>query len=199
MMAETLVNLGVEKAMIVHSNDGLDEISIFDKTNITEINGDKINNYTLNPKDYFDSDYRMSEIIVNNTKESLADEEYKKMIINSNANDIVYTAAVSGVNANFLRSSLESMGITEELWSKTKKIDFGSELDAAKAEAQAWKTIWSAGQGVTSIDDVKPTAELVDQLKNQFKSALENQHENYKKYHATSVSGVAQNLNGFPY
>ena len=60
-MAETLVNLGVEKAMIVHSNDGLDEISIFDKTNITEINGDKINNYTLNPKDYFDSDYRMSE------------------------------------------------------------------------------------------------------------------------------------------
>ena len=58
--------------MIVHSNDGLDEISIFDKTNITEINRDKINSYTLNPKDYFDSDYRMSEIIVNNTKESLA-------------------------------------------------------------------------------------------------------------------------------
>ena len=117
-----------------------------------------------------------------NVKESMADSKYQEMIINSKAEDIVYTAAVSGVNANFLRSSLESMGITEELWSKTKKIDFGSELDAAKAEAQAWKTIWSAGQGVTSIDDVKPTAELFDQLKNQFKSALENQHENYKKY-----------------
>ena len=117
-----------------------------------------------------------------NVKESMADSKYQEMIINSKAEDIVYTAAVSGVNANFLRSSLESMGITEELWSKTKKIDFGSELDAAKAEAQAWKTIWSAGQGVTSIDDVKPTAELVDQLKNQFKSALENQYENYKKY-----------------
>ena len=117
-----------------------------------------------------------------NVKESMADSKYQEMIINSKAEDIVYTAAVSGVNANFLRSSLESMGITEELWSKTKKIDFGSELDAAKAEAQAWKTIWSAGQGVTSIDDVKSTAELVDQLKNQFKSALENQYENYKKY-----------------
>ena len=117
-----------------------------------------------------------------NVKESMADSKYEEMIINSKAEDIVYTAAVSGVNANFLRSSLESMGITEELWSKTKKIDFGSELDAAKAEAQAWKTIWSAGQGVTSIDDVKSTAELVDQLKNQFKSALENQYENYKKY-----------------
>ena len=38
------------------------------------------------------------------------------MIINSKAGDIVYTAAVSGVNANFLRQSLESMGITEDMW-----------------------------------------------------------------------------------
>ena len=117
-----------------------------------------------------------------NVKESMADPEYQKMIINSKAEDIVYTAAVSGVNANFLRPSLEAMGITEELWNQTKKIDFGSELDAAKAEAQAWKTIWSAGQGVTSIADVKPTKELVEQLKSEFKSALEEQSENYNKY-----------------
>ena len=88
-----------------------------------------------------------------NVEESLADDQYKKMIIESSAEDIVYTAAVSGVNGSFLRSSLEAMGITEEMWSKTKKIDFGSELDAAKAEAKAWKTIWSAGQGVTSIKE----------------------------------------------
>lgn len=117
-----------------------------------------------------------------NVKESLADSKYQEMIINSKAEDIVYTAAVSGVNANFLRPSLEAMGITEEQWSQTKKIDFGSELDAAKAEAQAWKTIWSAGQGVTSITDVKPTAELIERLKSEFKIALEEQHENYKKY-----------------
>ena len=117
-----------------------------------------------------------------NVKESMADPEYQKMIINSKAEDIVYTAAVSGVNANFLRPSLEAMGITEELWNQTKKIDFGSELDAAKAEAQAWKTIWSAGQGVTSIADVKPTKELIEQLKSEFKSALEYQSENYNKY-----------------
>ena len=117
-----------------------------------------------------------------NVKESMADPEYQKMIINSKAEDIVYTAAVSGVNANFLRPSLEAMGITEELWNQTKKIDFGSELDAAQAEAQAWKTIWSAGQGVTSIADVKSTKELIEQLKSEFKSALEEQSENYNKY-----------------
>jgi nitronate monooxygenase len=117
-----------------------------------------------------------------NVQESMADPKYQEMIINSKAEDIVYTAAVSGVNANFLRPSLEARGITEELLSQTKKIDFGSELDAAKAEAQAWKTIWSAGQGVTSIDDVKPIAKLIDQLRSEFKNALEDQQENYKKF-----------------
>ena len=117
-----------------------------------------------------------------NVEESMADPKYQEMIINSKAEDIVYTAAVSGVNANFLRPSLEAMGITEELWSQTKRIDFGSEVDAAKAEAKAWKTIWSAGQGVTSIDNVKPVAELIDQLKVEFKIALEEQQENYQKY-----------------
>lgn len=117
-----------------------------------------------------------------NVDESEADDEYKNMIINSKAEDIVYTAAVSGVHANFLRPSLEAMGVTEEMWKNTKKIDFGSELDAAKAEAKAWKTIWSAGQGVSSISDSVPIAALVDQLKSEFRSALEKQQEQYNRY-----------------
>jgi nitronate monooxygenase len=110
-----------------------------------------------------------------NTKESKADDEYKEMIINSKAEDIVYTAAVSGVNANFLRPSLESMGITEEMWGNSKKIDFGSELDAAKAEAKAWKTIWSAGQGVTTIENDLSVKDLADSLKEEFISSINEQ------------------------
>ena len=110
-----------------------------------------------------------------NTKESLADEDYKKMIINSSAQDIVYTAAVSGVNANFLKPSLEAMGINEEMWNNTKKIDFGKELSAAEAEAKAWKTIWSAGQGVTSISDSPSVEELVANLKKNFLESVEEQ------------------------
>ena len=117
-----------------------------------------------------------------NVNESMADNSYQKMIMDSKAEDIIYTAAVSGVNASFLRPSLEAMGITEDLWKKTKKIDFGSELDHAKEEAKAWKTIWSAGQGVTSISDVKPTAELISQLKEEFEKALLKQKENYKYF-----------------
>lgn len=117
-----------------------------------------------------------------NTTESRADEGYKEMIINSGASDIVYTAAVSGVNANFLRPSLEAMGITEQLWNQTARVDFGKELDAAEAEAKAWKTIWSAGQGVTTINDILPTAELVANLKSEFIAAIEEQKATLEKY-----------------
>ena len=95
-----------------------------------------------------------------NTKESKAPKEYRDMIISSGAEDIIYTAAVSGVHASFLRPSLEAMGVTEDKWKQSKKIDFGSELDAAKAEAKAWKTIWSAGQGVSAIKETLPVARL---------------------------------------
>ena len=117
-----------------------------------------------------------------NVEESNADEAYRKMIIDSSASDIVYTAAVSGVSANFLRPSLEAMGITEDLWGKSKKIDFGSELDAAKAEAKAWKTIWSAGQGVTSIADVVSVQVLVDRMKAEFIAAIEEQQAHLKRF-----------------
>ena len=110
-----------------------------------------------------------------NVTESNASEDYKQMIIQSSAEDIVYTAAVSGVHGSFLKPSLEAMGITEDQWKKSKKIDSGSELDAAKAEAQAWKTIWSAGQGVTSIKDVQTTNSLVLELKKEFESSIQDQ------------------------
>ncbi|RPG63906.1 MAG: nitronate monooxygenase [Flavobacteriaceae bacterium TMED42] len=117
-----------------------------------------------------------------NVDESMADEEYKKMIMDSGAEDIVYTAAVSGVNASFLRPSLESMGITEKHWKETKKIDFGSETDAVSEEAKAWKTIWSAGQGVTTISDSVSVSKLVGQLKSEFITAIQNQQALLKQY-----------------
>ena len=110
-----------------------------------------------------------------NVKESMAHDDYKKMILESSAEDIVYTAAVSGVNANFLRPSLEAMGITEEQWKESKKIDFGTHSDAISEEAKAWKTIWSAGQGVTSIENTISVNQLVSNLKNEFISSVKNQ------------------------
>ena len=107
-----------------------------------------------------------------NTNESKATPEYRQMIIDAGASDVVYTAAISGVHANFLGASLKAAGITEEDLKKDRKIDFGKELDT---EAKAWKTIWSAGQGSALITDSLPVAELVSHLKSEFKEAIEGQ------------------------
>ena len=107
-----------------------------------------------------------------NSDESKAPKEYKKMIIDAGASDVVYTASISGVHANFLGASLKAAGITEEDLKKDAKIDFGKELDT---EAKAWKTIWSAGQGVAVIEDAVPVSKLIDSLKSEFKLAVEEQ------------------------
>ena len=107
-----------------------------------------------------------------NTTESHAPDAYREMIQDAGASDVTYTAAVSGVHANFLSESLKAAGITEEDLKKDHKIDFGSELDT---EAKAWKTIWSAGQGVATIENVLPVSELVGQLGQEFKEAIKEQ------------------------
>lgn len=114
-----------------------------------------------------------------NTDEGKAPDEYKKMIIDAGASDVIYTAAISGVHANFLGASLKAAGLTEEDLRKNTKIDFGKELDT---EAKAWKSIWSAGQGSTTITNSLPVAELVDNLKSEFKVAIEEQAKVLKTY-----------------
>lgn len=114
-----------------------------------------------------------------NTEESQAPPEYREMIIRAGASDIVYTAAISGVPANFLAASLQAAGLSEEDLKRGTKIDFGKELDT---EAKAWKTIWSAGQGVTSVRDVLPVAGLVDRLGREFRDAIEEQSRLLKRF-----------------
>nr|WP_298923903.1 nitronate monooxygenase family protein [uncultured Allomuricauda sp.] len=114
-----------------------------------------------------------------NSEESKAPDDYRKMIIDAGASDVVYTAAISGVHANFLAPSLQAAGITQEDLKKDRKIDFGKELDT---EAKAWKTIWSAGQGVTTIENVMPVSELVETLKSEFKEAIEEQAKLLETY-----------------
>lgn len=104
------------------------------------------------------------------TQESLAQPDYKQMIVDSGASDITYTPAVSGIPANFLTKSLVDNGLDPKALAHTDhKIDMAKELDS---EAKAWKTIWSAGQGAASITDAHPrVADLAARLIAEFKSA----------------------------
>lgn len=98
------------------------------------------------------------------TRESLAVAAYKQMLLDTNAADIFYTSAISGVNANFLRPSLLAAGLDPDNLPAHAKLDMDG-------EARVWKTIWSAGQGVGSIDDVPGAAELCARLKAEYDAA----------------------------
>lgn len=100
------------------------------------------------------------------TRESLAPPEYKQMLVESAAKDILYTAAVSGVAANFLRPSLVAAGADPDNLPTHAKMDFGSDR-----EARAWKDVWSAGQGVGDIRDIPSTAELCKRLVREYNEA----------------------------
>jgi nitronate monooxygenase len=103
------------------------------------------------------------------TRESLAPDAYKQMMLAASAADVVYTDAVSGVPANFLRESLEANGFDV---AELARRGLGSgKLKDLGDEAKAWKSIWSAGQGVGAIRDVPGTAVLCARLKNEFDAA----------------------------
>ncbi|MCB0502298.1 MAG: nitronate monooxygenase [Bacteroidetes bacterium] len=112
-----------------------------------------------------------------NTTESNAQEEYKEMIIEAGSKDIIHTPAVSGVPASFMKQSLEQAGFDMAKITNPGEVNFGEKLKPVDDEAKAWKTVWSAGQGVAAIDDVLSVKELVTRLKDEFKSAVEDQKE----------------------
>ena len=98
-------------------------------------------------------------------KESMVPDEQRRMMLDARAADIVYTPKVSGVAANFMRPSLVANGLDPD-----NLPDHGG-MNMAN-EARAWKTVWSAGQGVGSIDDVPSTADLCRRLAVEYRQAM---------------------------
>ncbi len=62
-LAEVLLNLGVKNAMLVHGNDGFDEISISDRTAVCELRGGRRIRYELDPRDYGFTLAKKSDIV----------------------------------------------------------------------------------------------------------------------------------------
>ncbi len=112
-----------------------------------------------------------------NTLESEAQADYRQMIIDCQAEDIIHTPAVSGVAASFMRPSLERAGYDMARLLNPVGVDYGSLLKPIDEEAKAWKTVWSAGQGVSGISDVVSVAALAQRLRQELKTALERQAE----------------------
>jgi nitronate monooxygenase len=99
------------------------------------------------------------------TREAMAPQGQKEMILAARAADIVYTPAISGVNANFLKQSIVAAGLDPDNLVRHGGLDMEN-------EAKAWKTVWSAGQGVGAIEDIPLAADLCRRLVAEYAAAM---------------------------
>jgi nitronate monooxygenase len=105
------------------------------------------------------------------TEEARAVEGYKKMITESDSDDIVYSNFYTGIHGNYLKGSIRNAGMDPDNLpqSDPSKMNFASG-EGAKA-AKAWKDIWGCGQGIGAIREVMPAAEMVARFKREYAAA----------------------------
>ena len=99
------------------------------------------------------------------TQESLADQSYMDMIIDSDPTDIICTDKVSGLNANIIRQSLIEHGIEWEGGGEAPKTNMAN-------YAGTWTKLRSAGHGVGVIKDAPTVAQLIARLKKEYRDAV---------------------------
>jgi nitronate monooxygenase len=104
------------------------------------------------------------------TKEANAPEAYKQMIVDSSADDIVYSNLFTGVHGNYLRPSIVAAGLDPDNLpeSDPSAMNFGS---GGNTEAKAWRDIWGCGQGIAAIQDVPTAGELIARLSREYEAA----------------------------
>jgi nitronate monooxygenase len=103
-------------------------------------------------------------------EEANAPDGYKEMLVDSTAEDIVYTNLFTGVPGNYLKNSIVRAGLDpDDLPVADKsKMSFAS---GGNQRAKAWRDIWGAGQGTGQIHDVPSTAALVARLEGEYRAA----------------------------
>jgi nitronate monooxygenase len=103
------------------------------------------------------------------TDESLAEPEYKQMLVDCTAEDLIVTKAFTGANASMMKPSIVNQGLNpDEIANSTAKMNFSGQDGA---EVKPWKGIWAAGQGVGCIGEIQPLARLVDKLEAEYQAA----------------------------
>jgi len=103
------------------------------------------------------------------SKESNASDDYKRMIVDSTVDDLVYSDRLSGIGCSWLQPSLDRYCIKPETL-PPKAPDMNSLLDS---EAKIWKDLWTAGHGVATIHDVPSVAEIVARLVAEYRTACQ--------------------------
>ena len=105
-------------------------------------------------------------------QETLISDAYRQMVWDSKMEDLIQSRAITGALGNWMRASVEASGLSLDDTKKIAKIDFSGDMHAG---SKAWKTVWSAGQGVGNVRKPETIKEIIDILKKEYEAAVEIQ------------------------
>ncbi|HWI15483.1 MAG TPA: nitronate monooxygenase family protein [Burkholderiales bacterium] len=103
------------------------------------------------------------------TRESMAADHYKQMIVDCNAEDVMYTPYFSGVHGSYLKPSIRNAGLDPD--NLPAAPPEGLKYRSRDERPKTWKEIFGAGQGVGNIDAVLPAGEVVDRMAREYEAA----------------------------
>ncbi|MDE4132241.1 nitronate monooxygenase family protein [Phaeobacter sp. QD34_3] len=114
-----------------------------------------------------DFGYAGSQFIA--THEANAQSEYKQMIVDGGAEDIVYSSLFTGVWGNYLKESVSRAGLDPDNLptADASSMNFGS----GSSKPKAWKEIWGSGQGIGAVTEVCSVADLVARIDGEYRAA----------------------------
>lgn len=101
------------------------------------------------------------------TREAMAADAHKKMILDTRATDVFLTASIDGAPANWLAPSLLAAGIDLDVLRTT----LPGKIVSSQENKKRWKDIYTAGHGVGNIEDIPPAADLCRRLIAQYVEA----------------------------
>src|SRR6478736_9240721 len=107
------------------------------------------------------------------TRESMADERYKRMLVESSADDILLTTAFTGLQTSMLRPSIVAAGLDPDDLPARGAIDIGKDIDVTAREnrPKRWRDIWSAGHSTSGVTEVLAVDELVARTLGEYRAA----------------------------
>ena len=107
------------------------------------------------------------------TRESMADQRYKDMLVASSADDVLLTPAFTGLQTNMLRPSIVAAGLDPDSLPERGAIDISKDIDVGARESRPtrWRDIWSAGHSTSGVLKVLSVADLISQTLAEYQAA----------------------------